>query len=103
MAFEEAQSDIPTYVGDITITLVTNGEGTQNAFYHAVILSQGDVPMEEKAGDLIPHITVGQRQALIAFMESIREQAEDQFLPGTGRTLRISSGHHDHSADAVQM
>jgi hypothetical protein len=89
MAFDQAGTDTPTSIGLIIVSLkdaITGGGPDQDQPYQVAnfqveVLDQNGVRMEHKSGDLAPHITAAQRDALMGFLDSLRVQAEQEILP----------------------
>lgn len=83
MAFTEEVSRTPTAIEDISIELFSPnpaGEGVAAASY-SVQVRFSDSSIVVRTGDLVPHITTAQINALLGFMASLRTQAIAQFLP----------------------
>lgn len=84
MAFQIEPTRVPVEIGNIVVILkdaVETGEepAYQSAHFDVkILLSDGTVVT--RRGDLIPHITVAQRQALMAFMNDLRTQAVQEIL-----------------------
>jgi hypothetical protein len=49
---------------------------------YQIKVAYSDGTVGNVTGDLVPHITVAQRNALLNFMTSLRAQAEEQMLNG---------------------
>ena len=81
MGFIPPEARVPTSIGDVVVVL-TDGE-YQSAEYHLALLDQNGVKIEfpGQSGDLVPHLTQGEIQALLAFMAALRERAEAALLP----------------------
>jgi len=84
MAFIQEPTKTPESIGNIVVFLRDgfDNQGTpfQGAkFDVAVMMSDGSEV--RRRGDLAPHITPAQRQALMDFMMALRAQAEDEILP----------------------
>jgi len=81
MGFIAPEPRVPTSIGDVVVVL-TDGEH-QSAEYHLALLDQNGVKIEfpGQSGDLVPHLTQGEIQALLAFMAALRERAEAALLP----------------------
>lgn len=90
--FEREQNRVPVAIGRLYIRLDhvpaqydpdTGDEiepASKSAQYEfTVIYSDGST--KRKAGNLVPHITTAQREALLNFVDSLRAQAEQQVLP----------------------
>jgi len=88
MAFELEPVRTPNDIGAIVITLkdafMTDESGSavvpyQSASYQiTVVLDDGSNTM--RRGNLIPHITPAERQALMDFMDALRVRAAEQIL-----------------------
>ena len=88
MAFIVEGTDTPTSIGTIVVILkdaVDGGEdgneAYQSAHFQVAVLNQNGERMETRKGNLVPHITTAQKNALMSFMASLRTQAENQILP----------------------
>jgi len=53
----------------------------QMVTYMVLVEDQFDNHMDLRSGDLIPHLTTGQKNQLIAFMDSMWVKAETEILP----------------------
>jgi hypothetical protein len=89
MAFNAPVAKTPTTIRRITVTLsdraaFDNNMASQSANYELVVLDQNGqhLSFTGDAGNLIPHITIAQRNALMAFLNDLRAQAETQILGG---------------------
>ena len=80
MGFIPPEARVPTSIGEIVVVL-TDGEH-QSAEYHLALLDQNGVKIEfpGQCGDLVPHLTQEQIQALLDFMAALREKAVQQLL-----------------------
>ena len=80
MGFIAPEPRVPTSIGDVVVVL-TDGEH-QTAEYHLALLDQNGVKIEipGQSGDLVPHLTAQEIQALQEFMASLRERATGQLL-----------------------
>jgi hypothetical protein len=87
MAFELQEPRIAVSIGDLGIKLRSRygdldedpEELTHSAEYEfAIVFDDGSQVI--KRGNLIPHITIPQRDALLAFMDALRAQAIAQVL-----------------------
>ena len=80
MGFIAPEPRVPTSIGDIVVVL-TDGEH-QSAEYHLALLDQNGLKIEfpGQSGNLVPHLTSQEIQALLAFMASLRERAVQQLL-----------------------
>jgi hypothetical protein len=83
MAFTTEVARVAEAIEDISIELFhpnPAGEEVAGATYSVQVrMSDGSIVV--RTGDLVPHITVSQRNALLDFMATLRQQAIDQFLP----------------------
>lgn len=89
MAFTAPGARTPTSIGRLTVILTDRaavGEepASQTATYQLTVLDQNGqhIRFGGDTGNLVPHITAAQRNALIAFMADLRAQAEQQILGG---------------------
>lgn len=88
MAFDREPVRTPDSIGTIVVVLkdsfLTDEDGTvalpyqRASFQVNVVMDDGS--MVVRKGDLAPHITPAQKQALMAFMSSLRVQANEQIL-----------------------
>jgi len=84
MTFTPAETSVPVSIQRLQVILVNedDGDGGYNRsarFILRVLYSDDDV--KSLSGDLVPHITPQQASALVAFMDTLRAQAEEQILP----------------------
>ncbi len=85
MAFTQESTKTPASIGNVVVTLkdsLDDGEGApyQAAYYDVrIVMSDGSEVV--RRGNLVPHITTAQRNALMDFMDALRVQAEGEFLP----------------------
>lgn len=71
-------------IRDIEITLKRTtepDEPPQSVEYRITIDDQFGHPMNHLHGDLIPHLTTGQKDQLIAFMDAMWAKAQDEVIP----------------------
>ena len=81
MAFPQEQPIVPSAIGDISVTLTDIADPeSQSARFEVQVLDGNGYLMRLLRGDLVPHITAQQRQALMAFMDSLRMQAKGEIL-----------------------
>ena len=85
MAFQQEQPIIPTAIGDFSVQLVDRAspepdQPAQTALFEIQVLDADGNIMRLMRGNLAPHITTAQRQALMSFMSDLRVQAEQQIL-----------------------
>jgi hypothetical protein len=97
MAFNRAVIRTPVSIGRMVIRLtdvpetsetVDGPDGpetvTEAAWQSAqfeLVVEYDDGTTERRAGNLAPHITTAQRDALMQFLSNLRAQAETQILP----------------------
>lgn len=84
MAFTTEPTVTATEIKSVTIHLVDYYDETATLQHTAnfdLDVLRSDGSMKRIAGNLVPHITTVQRDALIAFMVALRSQAETQVLP----------------------
>ena len=93
MPFPEIPPRTPIAIGEIIITLhqvpaTTDADGNpiaevREVFYDIAILDQEGrrIKTPHDRGDLIPFLTIAQRNGLLNFINDIRAQAEAEFLP----------------------
>lgn len=83
MAFDKEGSRTPVAIADISIQLFDpdpTGVEQQGATF-SVQIRMSDGSLVVRTGDLVEQITVAQRNALMGFMASLRQQAIAQILP----------------------
>jgi hypothetical protein len=83
MAFTQEAPRTPTAIADIEVRLFSPdplGEATPAAEY-SVQVRYSDGNIRALTGNLVPHLTQAQINALLNFMASLRTQAVDQILP----------------------
>ena len=85
MAFSQEQSIVPSAIGDFSVQLVDlidppEGEATQSASFEIQVLDADGRVMRLVRGDLSLHITPLQRQALMDFMDSLRDKAKTEVI-----------------------
>jgi len=85
MAFDKAESRMPVAIRDLSVVLVDyaaagDQETHQQARYEVQVeYDTGEIKVMQ--GDLVPHITTAQIEALQGFIAGLRVQAEEQILP----------------------
>jgi hypothetical protein len=83
MAFPTQQAKIPSRIAAIEVRLYSPdplGEEQAGAHYAVqVVYSDGEVRVV--SGDLVPHLTQAQINALLAFMGDMRVKANEEILP----------------------
>jgi len=87
MAISPPETRTPTTIQSLSVTLSDwladeFQEADQSATYQLVVLDQNGAKMSwpHDTGNLAPHITVEERDWLMAFMSSLRERAETAVL-----------------------
>lgn len=82
MAFQQKQSSIPASLGGIRIAIVDQDGTPANMSVHfqVQIFDQNGNDMDPIFGDLVPHLTIQQRDAAIQLMQDIRAKAELEIL-----------------------
>ena len=83
MAFPRETPRTPVSIRDISIELsdlVRSGDGHECEARYAVQVAMSDGSMVVRHGDLLPHITTAQRNSLLAFIQSMRTQANAQII-----------------------
>jgi len=88
MTFIPEPRPIPIAIGNLVVTLKDAveiiGDDPQPAYqsgHFELIIEFDDGSTRRRRGDLVPHITEVQREALMDFMTTLRELAVDQILP----------------------
>jgi hypothetical protein len=81
MAFELQSVRTPTSIGTLQVVLVDDGTPMgKRAEFQFDVLDQNGAVIRRLNGDLVPHITQGQIDALLAFMAGLRTQAHTQVI-----------------------
>jgi hypothetical protein len=86
MAFGREPTVTATAIGNIVIELsdliLTDGSGDHKYLgTFNVKVQRSDGSEVARSGNLLPHLTTAQRNALLSFMQALRTQAEDELLP----------------------
>ncbi len=90
MLLPQAESRIPTAIGDLSVVLTDyilnqaeEGESLvfQTARFEVQVLNGNGEVMSLKQGDLVPHLTGPQKTALLGFLDTLRTKAENEILP----------------------
>ena len=86
MSLPQAESRIPTSIGDLSITLTDyiateEQEAKKDALFEIQVLNGDGNVMKIISGNLAPHLTQQQIQQLLAFGDWLRQKAEDEILP----------------------
>lgn len=84
MAFNPEPTAIPESIRNFYVILksIKNADNSISKYADFDIeVVMSDATVRQRSGNLIPHITVAQRNALNSFLDSLRTQAEDQILP----------------------
>jgi hypothetical protein len=86
MAFTKEPTKTPASIGEIRIELVDTPAGplpenvaSQGANYRVVIVFS-DGSTEVRSGNLVPHLTAGQINSLVSFMNTMRTKAVSEFI-----------------------
>ena len=84
MAFGREPTVTAVGIGGIVIKLSdlvdAQGEHAYLATFDVNVLRSDGIEIT-RSGNLLPHITTAQRNALLSFMQSLRTQAENELLP----------------------
>lgn len=83
MAFTPESPKTPASIGDISIVLTDYADigETDTAHYEVQVLQADGSLFRLVSGNLVPHLTAGQINALRAFMADMRAKAESEILP----------------------
>lgn len=85
MAFDKATTVTPTEIRDVSIVLTdyvaTPNESAHQAASYSVQVHHDNGDIKILDGDLVPHLTQGQIDALMGFMNDLRTKAEAEILP----------------------
>ena len=83
-SFDRLGQRVPTSVGRLTITLTRIGEESPSysAAYNVTILDADGalIPFPQDSGDLVPHLTQAQIDALVNFINTLWDQARAGFI-----------------------
>jgi len=85
MTFTKEPTRVPVAIGNIVITLKDTvvhelDNVPYKAVYYDVEIFMDDGSRVTRHGDLQPHLTTEQKQALLNFVEDMRTKAETEFL-----------------------
>lgn len=82
MAFVPAEARVPVAIGTMVVILkdAVGEETYQSAYFEVQVLDSDGEELERRRGDLRPHLTAGQIQGLLAFMDDLRTQAVSQII-----------------------
>lgn len=84
MAFDKEPTRTPMAIRRIVITLedgvITSTSETYQTANFEIQIELSDGSAVTRRGNLVPHITAGQRQGLLDFMANLRAQAEAEIL-----------------------
>ncbi|MCA9366856.1 hypothetical protein KC887_01160 [Candidatus Kaiserbacteria bacterium] len=85
MAFGTYQPPTPAGLGTLAVTLKTSPAtgtepATQSAQFSIEVLDAEGNRIGRPSGNLVPHLTQAQINALLGFMADLRTQAEEQIL-----------------------
>ena len=72
--FDPATDRVPTSIPDVVITLTATDAGN-HARFAFVVLDADDNRIEERVGDLIPHLTAAQKTAANNFVNAMLVKA----------------------------
>ena len=83
MAFTTEPTITSTGIETMVVILKTNplDPDEQQSAHFWLMVRRSDGSTKKISGDLVPHITVAQRDGLLAFMANLRDQAIAQVLP----------------------
>lgn len=77
-SFDTAQARVPTSVEKLVVTLEVR-DGAPNTYaggYLFDVLDASGEPVDTRQGDLVPHLTTAQRDALKSFMDGLLTKAQ---------------------------
>lgn len=77
MTFDKAVVAQPTEIADISVELY-DGDGKKAHYSVQVLYDNGEIKV--LTGDLVPHLTQGQIDGLMDFMDDMRTKAEQEIL-----------------------
>ena len=72
--FDPATDRVPTSIPDVVITLTVTDTDKYARFAFAILDADGR-QIEERTGDLIPHLTTGQKTAITGFLDAMLTKA----------------------------
>jgi hypothetical protein len=84
MAFQRKDSAIPSFIGNISVSLeeIFMGEvSNKNVIFRFQVLDQSRKLISTEIGNLKDYITVPQANQLKNFMQNLRVQIESEVLP----------------------
>ena len=81
MAFPVEPTRTPTSIGNFYVTLADYADTTDTVRGIIEVRDQNGDVMRVWTGNLVPHLTSGEINALINFMATLRQRAADQLLP----------------------
>lgn len=90
MTLPQAESKIPSAIGDLSIVLTDYIENQaeedetpvyKTARFEVQVLDADGAVMRLINGDLVPHLTQGQIDGLLGFVDTLRAKAESEILP----------------------
>lgn len=77
--FDVAADPVPTAVKQVTLRFVVTDTGAGNDYsghYRFEILDQNDNVIDNRAGNLVPHLTAGQQSAIVSFLDDMLTKAQ---------------------------
>lgn len=84
MAFQRAETRAPIEIDGVRIILSDRYDEERNRVKgadYSVRVRFSDGSVEVRSGDLVPHLTQAQIDALLAFVADMWTKAEDEILP----------------------
>ena len=81
MAFVPESAKTPAAIGDIRLTFILSRDDTKSAQFRLQVLDQNGELLANKRGNLIPHLTTGQRNGAEQLLDDLKALAEAEILP----------------------
>ena len=85
MTFDKAIARIPEAIEDVSVTLTdyiaVGEEPAHKSAEYSVQVRYDNGEIKVLSGDLVPHLTAEQIDALMGFMDDMRVKAEAEILP----------------------
>lgn len=72
----EVASITPVSIDEIIVTLTNNDQ-----VRYSIQIRMSDETIRVRTGDLLPHLTTAQKNAMVNFMDQLNTKAEAEFLP----------------------
>lgn len=76
MAFVNETTPVPTSIGEMTLRVMTDGQGGEYAFYYYEVLDQFGNVLKRREGEAQPHLTPQEITGIQSLMTRVRGLAE---------------------------